>query len=64
MNDRQQEHQRLEESLAIRRVEFQAAMGELKESAQAMVAPRGIVARHPYPAIGLAFLVGFWIGWR
>jgi hypothetical protein len=64
VSERRTEHERLETSLELHRRELQAAVDELKQSTQAWVAPRGVVARHPYPVVAAAFLAGLWLARR
>lgn len=64
MSERAPEHARLEASLALQREALQAAVEELKESAHALVTPRDVVARHPWPVVTAAFLAGVWLARR
>ena len=59
-----EEREHLRESLHEHQREFREAFEELKVAARAYADPRDPIREHPARWMGIAVLVGLWLGWR
>jgi ElaB/YqjD/DUF883 family membrane-anchored ribosome-binding protein len=56
------ESTRLEETVRSTRAELERSLGELRKLVDTSLDWRSWVARHPWPAIGIAALIGLRLG--